>query len=389
MTHPRHDTLAAGPPSRAWPASSSASICRAAPPRPSPARRRSSARRGARRSRPTPSCASAADDTVTVLIKHIEFGQGPFTGPLHPRRRGAGRRLVQGAGRACARQSSSSTPTSPSACRAPAARPRSPIPTSRCARPAPRRAPCWSQAAAQAWNVPAGEITVERGVLRHARSERQGRFGQFAEAAAQLPVPENVPLKDPAKFRLIGREGAVKKLDSAAKSERQGAVHHRHPRAGHADGGRRAPAALRRQGRRASMRQMRSPFRAWSTSSRCPPASPSMPTACGRRSRAARSCTVTWDEADAEKRSSEQLIEEYRALARQPGTVAGTHGDAEAALARADKVIEAEFVFPYLAHAPMEPLDGYPALGRRAGAWRASAASSRPPSTRPSPPCSA
>jgi isoquinoline 1-oxidoreductase beta subunit len=36
----------------------------------------------------------------------------------------------------------------------------------------------------------------------------------------------------------------------------------------------------------------------------------------------------------------------------------GSHGDAEAVLAKADKVIEAEFVFPYLAHAPMEPLDG-------------------------------
>ena len=68
---------------------------------------------------------------------------------------------------------------------------------------------------------------------------------------------------------------------------------------------------------------------------------------------------VTWDEAGAEKRSSAQLIEEFRALARRPGSVAGAHGDAEAVLARADRVIEAEFVFPYLAHAPMEPLDGY------------------------------
>ena len=55
----------------------------------------------------------------------------------------------------------------------------------------------------------------------------------------------------------------------------------------------------------------------------------------------------------------EQLIEEYRALARKPGMVAGKHGDAEAALASAGKVIEAEYIFPYLAHAPMEPLDGY------------------------------
>jgi isoquinoline 1-oxidoreductase beta subunit len=68
---------------------------------------------------------------------------------------------------------------------------------------------------------------------------------------------------------------------------------------------------------------------------------------------------ITWDESAAEKRSSEQLVAEYRALARQPGRVAGAHGDAEAGLARAAQVIEAEFVFPFLAHATMEPLDGF------------------------------
>ena len=68
---------------------------------------------------------------------------------------------------------------------------------------------------------------------------------------------------------------------------------------------------------------------------------------------------MTWDEADAEKRSSSQLVDEYRDLSRKPGTVAGQHGDVEAALAREGRVIEAEYVFPYLAHAPMEPLDGF------------------------------
>jgi isoquinoline 1-oxidoreductase beta subunit len=68
---------------------------------------------------------------------------------------------------------------------------------------------------------------------------------------------------------------------------------------------------------------------------------------------------ITWDDTAAEKRSSEQMIEEYRALARKPGITAAVRGDVEAVLARAGNVIEAEFVFPYLAHAPMEPLDGF------------------------------
>src|SRR5262249_35650779 len=69
--------------------------------------------------------------------------------------------------------------------------------------------------------------------------------------------------------------------------------------------------------------------------------------------------SVTWDEQAAERRSSAQLIEEYRALAQRPGGLVSAKGDAEAALRGAERVIEAEFVFPYLAHAPMEPLDGY------------------------------
>ncbi|MGH8222774.1 MAG: xanthine dehydrogenase family protein molybdopterin-binding subunit, partial [Woeseiaceae bacterium] len=67
---------------------------------------------------------------------------------------------------------------------------------------------------------------------------------------------------------------------------------------------------------------------------------------------------ITWDESAAEKRGSEQIIEQYRALARKPGVLAAEHGDTQTALG-GDGVIEAEFVLPYLAHAPMEPLDGY------------------------------
>jgi hypothetical protein len=71
----------------------------------------------------------------------------------------------------------------------------------------------------------------------------------------------------------------------------------------------------------------------------------------------------------AEKRSSSQLIKEYRALSRQQGTIASQHSDVDAALAGAERVIEAEFVFPYLAHAPMEPLDRF-VRGKEPRPWR-------------------
>jgi isoquinoline 1-oxidoreductase beta subunit len=67
---------------------------------------------------------------------------------------------------------------------------------------------------------------------------------------------------------------------------------------------------------------------------------------------------VEWDDGKAEKRSSDAILADYRKLAAGPGTPAIRRGDADAALKQATKIVEAEFAFPYLAHAPMEPLNG-------------------------------
>src|SRR5206468_12379405 len=64
-----------------------------------------------------------------------------------------------------------------------------------------------------------------------------------------------------------------------------------------------------------------------------------------------------WDGAKAEARSTDEILSEYRQLAAAPGLPALKRGDPAAALGRAAKFVEAEFTFPYLAHAPMEPLN--------------------------------
>lgn len=297
------------------------------------------------------------DNVVTVLIKHIEFGQGPFTGlatlvaeemdadwaQMRAEHAVANADLyknfafgVQGTGGSTAIANSyEQMRKAGAAARAMLVR-----------------------AAAESWRVPVGEITVERGVLRHAGSKREGTFGQFAEAAARLPVPENVPLKDPSSFRLIGREGAVRKLDSAAKSNGTAqftldirepgmlTVVVAHPTRFGARVASFDAAEAKRVPGVVDVRQIPSGVAVY--------AEGTWPALQGREK-----LRVTWDEAAAEKRSSEQIVEEYRALARRPGTVAGAHGDVEAALARGGRVIEAEYIFPYLAHAPMEPLDGF------------------------------
>src|SRR5919108_1634263 len=297
------------------------------------------------------------DNTVTVLIKHIEFGQGPFTGlatlvaeeldadwsqmraehaPSNPELYKNLFFGVQGTG------GSSAVANSYDQMRQAGATARAML----------------VDAAAQTWNVPASEITVEGGVLRHPRTRRQGRFGQFAEAAARLPVPPNVKLKDPSAFRLIGKDGAVKKLDAVVKTNGKAqftmdirergmltVVVARPPRFGARVASFDAADARAVSGV-VDVRQIPTGVAVYADG-------------FWPAKKARDRLRISWDESNAERRGSEQLIAEYRALARGPGLVAAAHGDVDAALGRANKVIEAEFVFPYLAHATMEPLDAF------------------------------
>ncbi|MDR2874739.1 MAG: molybdopterin-dependent oxidoreductase, partial [Methylobacillus sp.] len=70
------------------------------------------------------------------------------------------------------------------------------------------------QAAAQQWGVPAGECRAENGVVKHASGKSLG-YGELATAAAQLPMPENVPLKNPRDFKIIGK--SIKRIDTPEK----------------------------------------------------------------------------------------------------------------------------------------------------------------------------
>ena len=60
------------------------------------------------------------------------------------------------------------------------------------------------QAAAQAWQVPIEEITTKAGVLLHEASGQKAGYGDFATAAAEVPVPEEVELKEVKDFEVIG-----------------------------------------------------------------------------------------------------------------------------------------------------------------------------------------
>jgi isoquinoline 1-oxidoreductase subunit beta len=73
------------------------------------------------------------------------------------------------------------------------------------------------QAAANEWNVPAGELTSSESVIRHAVSGRSTTYGRVAAAAAKLPVPEfkGIKLKNPREWKIAGKP--MKRLDTAPK----------------------------------------------------------------------------------------------------------------------------------------------------------------------------
>ncbi|MEY8841457.1 molybdopterin cofactor-binding domain-containing protein, partial [Cribrihabitans sp. XS_ASV171] len=68
--------------------------------------------------------------------------------------------------------------------------------------------------------------------------------------------------------------------------------------------------------------------------------------------------SIDWDDSGAETRSTEQIFSDYAEAAQDGGRDAEMIGDGAAGIDGSDQVIEAEFRFPYLAHAPLEPLDG-------------------------------
>jgi len=70
-------------------------------------------------------------------------------------------------------------------------------------------------AAAQQWSVDPASCTVARGVVHHAASNRSAAYGDLAAAAAKLPVPAQVTLKDPKDFKLIGKP--MRRIDTAQK----------------------------------------------------------------------------------------------------------------------------------------------------------------------------
>ena len=112
-------------------------------------------------------------------------------------------------------------------------------------------------AAAQRWKVDPSTCRAQNGVVVHAPTGRKLGYGALVDAAAKLPVPEKVALKEPAEFKLD--RNAAPAPRHVRQGERHREVRHRYAAAG--DEVRRAGAIadLRRKARSPSTRRRRRP----------------------------------------------------------------------------------------------------------------------------------
>ncbi|MFZ5568395.1 MAG: molybdopterin cofactor-binding domain-containing protein [Pseudomonadota bacterium] len=211
-------------------------------------------------------------------------------------------------------------------------------------------------AAAARWNVDVKTLRTQAGMVLGPKGLKAS-YGELAEDAMRQPVPEKVTLKDPKNFRIIGKPTG--RLDAKAKSSGQQnfgidvrlpgqltAVIARPPVFGGKIAALDDSAARAVAGVKAVLRV---PLDRGAEGVAVI-AEGYWPAKLGRDA-----LKLQWDTSGVEKVDSEKQLAQYRELAKQDGP---RHFDADLApLASAPLKIEAEFVFPYLAHAPMEPLN--------------------------------
>src|SRR5580698_8668907 len=208
-------------------------------------------------------------------------------------------------------------------------------------------------AAATQWQVDPASCSASNGKVTHGASGRVAAYGDLVDAASSVPVPQNPPLKDPKNFTLIGKP--LKRFDTPNKTD--GKVVYG------------IDALL--------------PGMKFATLAQCPvfggkvahvddTAAKAVPgvrqivvlddlvAVVGDHTWAAKkgleALDVTWDEGPNAKISSADIWDGLRAASKKDGAIAKSVGDVAKGLTQGDRV-DGEYELPFLAHAPMEPLN--------------------------------
>jgi len=213
------------------------------------------------------------------------------------------------------------------------------------------------EAAAARLGAPVATLSTGAGRVLHAASGRALDYGEIAEAAAALTPPAGAPLKDPARFALIGRPlprlgvrarstGAVTyAIDVKVEGMLLAAVAHA-PRAGA------QPVAVTNEDALRALPGVHSVHR-------LPGAVAVLADSWWRAQRAVGQAQVAWAALQGPVMAADfdaaAMLDRLRAAAGTPGNTAEEAGDLRTAMAGAARIVEAAYDAPYLAHAQLEP----------------------------------
>ena len=209
-------------------------------------------------------------------------------------------------------------------------------------------------AAALRWGAKPSTCHAHNGVVTHAPSGRSLGYGDLVDAAAMLPVPENVALKEPAQFKLIGT--SHRRLDAAVK----------------VDGSAKFGIDTRLPGMQFAVVAISPTFggRLVAVDEAKAKAVPGVSqvvrlvdavaivaahTWAAKQGLAA--AAPQWEAGPNAKLATADIVAQLAAASEKPGVVARHDGDAAAALATAAHRINAIYEQPFLAHATMEPMN--------------------------------
>ncbi|GFE82218.1 aldehyde dehydrogenase [Steroidobacter agaridevorans] len=209
-------------------------------------------------------------------------------------------------------------------------------------------------AAAQQWKVDPSTCVARNGVVTHGASNRSLKYGELVDAAAKLPVPKDVALKQPKDFTLIGK--AHHRLDSPDKidGKAQFGIDVRLPNMSVAavaispvPGGKLQSADDKKAMAVKGVRQVVKLDHAvavlgdhmWAAKQGLAALSPK------------------WNEGANATLTTASLVAGLRSASEKQGAVARNDGQADKAIAAAPRKIEAIYEMPYLAHATMEPMN--------------------------------
>ena len=217
-------------------------------------------------------------------------------------------------------------------------------------------------AAAQRWSVDPSSCEVDSGSVVHRPSGRRLSYGALAAAAARLPAPADVMLKEPSRYRLIGTR--VPGVDNAAigsgratygiDSRVPGMLHAcvLHPPFGHRLAAVDSARAEQVPGVRRIVRIEPLPSPLHLRQGVAVVADSTWAAMQGQRA-----LEATWEEVAGPPIDSEAVRAAMLRAVDRPGDPLRNDGDVDAALARAARTVEATYEVPLLAHAPMEPMN--------------------------------